>query len=77
MNGLRLEYQSQVNFVILDFDDRDQRSLAGEMGVARHPAFATVPPNSGPDTAGNRAFGPLSESDLREVLDRLVAAHQP
>ena len=73
MHRLRPEYQDQVNFVILDYDIAEQREFAGEMGVARHPAFTVLPPDSGPETASDRKFGPLNETHLREVLDGLVA----
>jgi hypothetical protein len=62
-----------VNFVILDYDIGDQREFAGEMGVARHPALTVLPPDSGPDHASDRKFGPLNEESLREVFDGLVA----
>lgn len=62
-----------MNFVILDYDILEQREFAGEMGVARHPAFTMLPPNAGPEDSSDRKFGPLNESSLREVLDGLVA----
>jgi len=61
--------------VILDYDIAEQREFAGEMGVARHPAFAVLPPNGSPEDASDRKFGPLNESNLREVLDGLVARY--
>ncbi|MBT5775407.1 MAG: hypothetical protein HOH95_13655 [Dehalococcoidia bacterium] len=64
-----------MNFVILDYDIGEQRELAGEMGVARHPAFTVLPPDSGPSHASDRKFGPLNEENLREVLDGLVASY--
>ena len=59
--------------MILDYDIGDQREFAGEMGVARHPALTVLPPDSGPDHASDRKFGPLNEESLREVFDGLVA----
>lgn len=59
--------------MILDYDIGDQREFAGEMGVARPPAFTVLPPDSGPDHASDRKFGPLNEESLREVFDGLVA----
>ena len=73
VHRLRPEYQDRVNFVILDYDIGEQREFAGEMGVARHPAFTVLPPNGSPEDATNRVFGPLNEGSLREVLDGLVA----
>ena len=75
VHRLRPEYQDQVNFVILDYDLGEQREFAGEMGVARHPAFAVLPPNGSPEDATYRRFGPLNEPNLREVLDGLVARY--
>ena len=64
-----------MNFVILDYDIVEQREFAGEMGVARHPAITVLPPDSGPDQATDRRFGPLNEDSLRELLDALVARY--
>ena len=61
--------------MILDYDIGEQRDFAGEMGVARHPAFTVLPPNSGPEEAADRKFGPLNEGSLREVLDGLVSKY--
>ncbi len=72
MHGLRSEYQDRVNFVILDFDERDERDLAGEMKVARHPAYAVVPPNSPPGEAVLQRFGPQPEEELRALLEEVV-----
>ena len=67
MHGLRHEYQDRVNFVILDFDLDADRSLAADLGVARHPAYGVVAPDSAEVTA--RAFGPQTEAALRGLLD--------
>ena len=75
MHGLRPEYQDEVNFVILDYDIREQRDFAGEMAAARHPAFVVIPPDSPPDTATERRFGPFNEDGLREYLDEVIATY--
>ncbi len=75
MHGLRPEYQDEVNFVILDYDIDEQRALAGEMAAARHPAFTVIPPNSGPNDATERRFGPMNDGNLREYLDAAIAAY--
>ena len=75
MHGLRPEYQDEVNFVILDYDIKEQRAFAGEMGAALHPAFTVIPPNGGPQDATDRRFGPQNTEHLRELLDGLVATY--
>jgi hypothetical protein len=62
-----------VNFVILDYDIKEQRAFAGEMSAARHPAFALIPPNGAPGDATALQFGPLSDEGLREYLDTAIA----
>jgi len=73
VNGLRSEYQDRVNFVILDYDERDERDFAGKMKAAQHPAYAVVPPNSPPSDAVLQRFGPQPEPQLRELLEEIVA----
>ena len=72
MHGLRNEYQDRVNFVILDFALEDELDLAKWMGVGRHPSYAVVPPDSPPDDADLRQFGPLTERQLRSLLDEVI-----
>jgi len=71
VHGLRPEYQERVNFVILDYDLAADLDLARTLGVARHPAFAVLPPGGGPDSVAQRLFGPQTEDVLRRVLDGL------
>ena len=73
MNGLRTEYQDRVNFVILDYDLREDRSLADRLGVGAHPGYATVTPDA--SEVATRFFGPTPEAHLRAVLDALIAGH--
>jgi len=75
VHGLRPEYQDKVNFVILDYDIAEQREFAGEMAAARHPAFAVIPPNEGPNRASELRFGPFNEDGLREYLDGVIASY--
>ncbi len=72
MNGLRNEYQDRVNFVILDFDRGNELDLAKSLGVGRHPAYAVVPPDSPPDDALLRQFGPLNDRALRTLLAEVI-----
>jgi hypothetical protein len=74
--GLRPEYQDRVNFVILDVDLPEERSLAQEMGAIGQPFYAVIPPGAGPDQATQLRFGPLPEPRLRELLDGAVAAYR-
>jgi hypothetical protein len=75
VHGLRPDYQDEVNFVVLDYDIKEQRAFAAEMAAARHPAFAVIPPNSGPDAATDLHFGPFNEDGLREFLDGVIATY--
>ena len=75
MHGLRPEYQDEVNFVILDYDIGEQRELAAQMAAARHPAFALIPPDSGPGAASELRFGPMNDEEMREYLDAAIAAY--
>ena len=73
MHGLRSEYQDRVNFVILDYDERNERALAERLGAGSHPAYATVTPGAGEVVMS--FFGPTPEGKLREILDALIAEH--
>jgi hypothetical protein len=73
VHGLRVEYQDRINFVVWDYDSREDRSFAGDLGVARHPAFAIVAPDS--TEVEERRFGPLVEEALRALLDDAIARH--
>ena len=73
MHGLRPEYQDRVNFVILDYEVREELALAQAMGAGAHPAFVVLPPDGGPDSVAARAFGPLHEAGLRKLLDQALA----
>lgn len=67
----RLEYQDRINFVLWDYDRDDEYALARGLGVAQHPAFAVVAPDS--DEVVERLFGPLSEQRLRAVIEDAIA----
>ena len=73
MHGLRFEYQGRVNFVILDYDDPEDLALAKDLGVARHPAYGLIAPDS--DKVVGRIFGPQPNDSLRNILDDLIADH--
>lgn len=73
MHGLRNEYQDRVNFVILDYDDPADHALARDLGIAQHPAYGLVAPDS--DEVVSRIFGPQPEPALRNLLDDLIAGH--
>jgi hypothetical protein len=71
VNGLRLEYQERINFVILDYDRRDDSALADTLGVRAHPAFAVLEPDS--DSVAERFFGPVPDSFIREKIEAALA----
>jgi hypothetical protein len=75
VHGFRPDYQDEVNFVILDYDIKEQRAFASEMAAARHPAFTVIPPNGSPDDATDRRFGPISNEHMQILLDELVATY--
>jgi thioredoxin-like negative regulator of GroEL len=70
VHGLRPEYQEQVNFVILDYDIREEAALAERLGVRAHPAFAVLGADS--VEVEERRFGPMDETALRALLDGVV-----
>ena len=73
MHGLRNEYQDRVNFVILDYDERNERALAERLRAGSHPAYALVTP--GAAEVVSSFFGPAPEGKLREILDALIAEY--
>ena len=75
MHGLRPEYQDRINFVILDYDVREQFEFARQMGIANHPAYGVIPPDSGPKQIVQRVFGAQANTRLRELLDQAIAEY--
>ncbi len=75
MHGLRPEYQDRINFVILDYDVREELEFAREMGIANHPAYGVIPPDSRPERIARRVFGAQSDTRLRELLDQAIAEY--
>lgn len=75
MHGLRPEYQDRINFVVLDYDTEEEFELASEMEIAAHPAFTIIPPNGAPGDHIAHIFGPLSEEQLRELIDGALARY--
>ncbi len=75
MHGLRPEYQDRINFVILDYDVSEEFEFARQMGIANHPAYGVIPPDSGPEQIAQRLFGPQPNTRLRELLDRTIAEY--
>ncbi len=73
VHGLRFEYQGRVNFVILDYDDPEDLALAKDLGVAQHPAYGLIAPDS--DEVVDRIFGPQPNDSLRNILDEFIADH--
>lgn len=75
MHGLRPEYQDRINFVILDYDSEEELELARELEIAAHPAFTIIPPNGAPGDHVEHIFGPLSEEQLRKLIDGALARY--
>ncbi len=42
VNGLKQQYQNQVKFGDIDFDDHKNANLVGQFKVAGHPTFVLV-----------------------------------
>ena len=73
MNGLRLEFQDRVNFVVLDLDDRDDIALARSLGLAGHPNFGTLKPNS--DEVVQGLYTAPRSGELRAMIEALLEEH--
>ena len=73
MHGLRAQYQDRVNFVVLDYDLEADYALAQRLGVAAHPAFATLAPGGDAGQVQRRIFGPQTQVALTALLDELAS----
>ena len=74
MNGLRLEFQDRVNFVILDWDNGStDRAFARTLNLTSHPSFATFAPNSN-DVVG-QIHGAPRTGQLSDLVEEIVAAY--
>jgi thioredoxin-like negative regulator of GroEL len=71
VHGLREQYQDRINFVILDWDIREENDLADDLGVRHHPAFGFVSPDG---EVLRRMFGPQQEETLVEAIDEVIAS---
>ena len=71
MHGLREQYQDSINFVILDWDIREENDLAEELGVRRHPAIGFLSPEG---EVVRRLFGPQQEAVLTEAIAEVIAS---
>lgn len=71
MDQVRLEYQDRINFVRWDFDREADYALAQALGLAQHPAFGVIAPDS--DEVVQRLFGPLREDRLRAEIEAALA----
>ena len=75
MNGLRLEFQDRVNFVILDWDNGStDRAFARTLNLTSHPSFATFAPNSN-DVVG-QIHGVPRTGELSDLVEELVASYE-
>ena len=73
MNGLRLEFQDRVNFVILDWSLRADRTFARSLNLTYHPNYASIAPNSAEVVRG--LYSEARSGELREMIEELLAAH--
>ena len=70
MNGLRLEFQDRVNFVMLDLDLGADRVLARSIGLAGHPNFGALAPNSNEVVQG--LYTAPRGDELRDMIEALL-----
>ena len=73
MNGLRLEFQDRVNFVMLDWDIPEDKALGRRLGLTYHPNFAAVAPNS--DEVVDGIYLAPRGNQLRVLIENLLAEH--
>ena len=73
MNGLRLEFQDRVNFVILDWRVADDKAFARRLELTYHPNYASIKPNS--DEVVDRLLLEARRGELREMIEELLAQH--
>jgi predicted DsbA family dithiol-disulfide isomerase len=71
VHGLREQYQDRINFVILDWDVREENDLAEELGVRHHPAFGFVSPEG---EVVSRMFGPQQEATLVDAIEEFISS---
>ena len=70
MNGLRLEFQDRVNFVILDWDISADHQLGRDLGFTYHPNFAAIAPNSNEVVQG--LYAAPRSGELRAMIEALL-----
>ena len=73
MNGLRLEFQDRVNFVILDWTIRADKDFARTLELTYHPNYAAIAPNS--NEVVNKLLLEARRGELREMIEALLAEH--
>ena len=74
MNGLRIEFQDRVNFVILDWDTRAEKAFGFDLNLGYHPNFATIVANS--DEVVEYLFLEPRSGELEGMIERLLADHE-
>ena len=73
MNGLRIEFQDRVNFVILDWDTPDEHAFGTGLGMTYHPNFLSIAPNS--DEVVRGLYASPRGGELEEMVEELVASY--
>ena len=73
MNGLRLEYQDRVNFVILDWTISADKDFARTLDLDYHPNYAAIQPNS--DEVVERLLLEPRSGELRRMIEDLLAEY--
>ena len=73
MNGLRIEYQDRVNFVILDWDIGEDHAYGKSLGMVYHPNFLSIAPDS--DEVVRGLYASPRSGELEEMVAELVASY--
>jgi thioredoxin-like negative regulator of GroEL len=71
VHGLEAEYWGKVDFLYLDREAAANADVVRNFGISYQPVFIFLAPDG---TEVERFFGGLSEQDLRQNLDDLIAS---
>jgi thioredoxin-like negative regulator of GroEL len=71
VHGLEAEYWGEVDFLYLDREAAANADVVQSFGISYQPVFVFLAPDG---TEVQRFFGGMSEADLRQALDSLLAS---
>lgn len=70
VHGLEAEYWGKVDFVYLDRENSDNRSVVQQYGISGQPVFILINPDG---SEVRRWFGAPEANDFRQALDSYLA----